>query len=263
MSSTSEPHGSITTTRDGAIAVVTMDRPDKLNSFTLEMLRDLLAQVQSLHDDPRVRAIVLTGAGGRAFSVGGDLKHLLPATIAAGDDSPLNPDPRKRFFSEVYTPIIAAVEGLCIGGGLELLLGTDIRVSGQSASYALPEVRWGFIPGGGSHVRLPLQVPWPIAAELIFTGASISAGRAHEVGLVNEVVPDGGALARAVDIARAIAGNSPVAVQTAKEIMLRALALDDAFATESGLNSRVLTSADAQEGVRAFTAKDSPRFVGR
>jgi enoyl-CoA hydratase/carnithine racemase len=257
------PAGAIRVERAEAIAVVTIDRPDKLNAFTLSMLRELLGQLRALDDDPSVRAIVLTGAGKAAFSTGGDLTDLLPATLEAGDDSILNPDRRGRFFSEVYTPIVAAVEGMCMGGGLELLLGTDIRVSGEGAQYALSEVRWGFIPGGGSHVRLPRQIPWAIAMQLVLTGDSITAQRAFDVGLVNELVADGEALSRATEIAQRIARNSPVAVRTAKEIMIEAASLGDGFEVESALNTRVLQSDDAREGVKAFADRRRPDFPGR
>jgi enoyl-CoA hydratase/carnithine racemase len=124
-------------------------------------------------------------------------------------------------------------------------------------------VRWGFIPGGGSHVRLPRQIPWAIAMQLVLTGDSITAQRAFDVGLVNELVTDGEALTRASEIAHRIARNSPVAVRTAKEIMIEAAALGDGFEVESALNTRVLQSDDAREGVRAFADRRRPDFPGR
>jgi enoyl-CoA hydratase/carnithine racemase len=214
-----------------------------------------------LNADPEVRVIVLTGAGRRAFSAGGDLATLLPAALAAGSDV-VNPDPATRYFSDVYTPIVASVEGLCLGGGLEILLGTDIRVVSSDATFGLPEPRWGLIAGAGSHVRLPRQVPWAVAMELLLTGERITADRAFSIGLVNRVVEPGTALDGALAIARRIAANGPVAVSTAKEIAVRGASLTAGFVLEHELNARVLTSDDAQAGVRAFETHDDPIFTG-
>jgi enoyl-CoA hydratase/carnithine racemase len=206
--------------------------------------------------------LVVTGAGERAFSAGGDLESLLPAAVDAQSDI-VNPDPRERFFSAVFKPIVAAIRGVCIGGGLELMLGTDIRVAAVDSTFGLGEVRWGVIPGAGSHVRLPHNVPWAIAMELLLLGRTISAERALAVGLVNEVRPSAEVTSRALELASEIAANAPVAVQTAKEIAVQALRLEDAFALEHSLNSRVLATNDAREGLSAFREKRPPIYDGR
>lgn len=243
----------------GPVAVITLDRPAAHNSLTVHMIRQLAAAADTAQHDGEVRAIVLTGAGTKAFCAGGDLGELIPR-LTKGEVEVLIPDPSKRFFSDLFTPVIAAVNGLCLAGGLEILLGTDIRIAAEHAVFGLPEVRWGLIPGGGSHIRLPQQVPWPIAMQLLLTGDHIDAHTAVAHGLVNEVVPPGQEFSRAMEIAARIARNAPLAVRTAKEIAVRALGNEPRFALELALNERVLRSADAVEGPRAFVEKRPPRY---
>jgi len=164
--------------------VLTIDRPHKLNAFTLDMVRELETLSRQADHDPDIRCLVVTGSGDRAFSAGGDLASLLPATLEAGVDV-VSPDPARRFFSDVFTPVIAAVRGVCIGGGLELMLGSDLRIVGSDARFGLGEVRWGLIPGAGTHARLPRQIPWAIAMQLLLTGDPIDAVRAIWEGRVS------------------------------------------------------------------------------
>jgi enoyl-CoA hydratase/carnithine racemase len=144
-----------------------------------------------------------------------------------------------------------------------MLLGTDLRIAADSAVFGLPEVRWGLIPGGGSHVRLPQQVPWAFAMQLLLTGDHVPASRAYEVGLVNEVLPPGRVLERALELARRLARNGPLAVSAAKEIAVRALGNEPRFALEYAINRQVLASHDAAEGPRAFLEKRDPEYLGR
>jgi len=253
--------GTIEVVRRDAVAVVTLNRPAKLNALTLQMIGDLRDRTEQLDADPDVRVIVVTGSGSRAFCAGGDLATLLPAAREARMDV-LNPDPTQRFLSRVFTPVIAAVEGACIGGGFELLLGTDIRIAADNARFALPEVSRGLIAGSGSNVRLPRQVPWPIAMELLILGRPVTAARAYEVGLINEVVPAGTALDRALELAKAVSAVGPLAARTAKEIAVRSTDLAAGFVLEHALNSRVLGSDDAGEGIAAFHDKRDPDFSG-
>jgi len=254
--------GRISVTRDGPVAVVTLDRPQKANALTADMVRSFAHETSLLDADPAVRAIVLTGAGERAFCAGGDLDDLLPAAMDAADDL-LNPDPTRRFLSAVFTPVIAAVRGACFGAGFEMLLGTDLRIASTDARFGLPETGLGLIPGDGTHVRLPQQVPWPIAMELLLVGAPMDAPRALALGIINETVAPETVLPRALELASRIAANGPLAVRTAKEIAVRARASEAGFALEHALNARVLGSADAREGVRAFHAKQPPVFTGK
>ena len=248
---------------DGLVAVITIDRPEKHNSMTLDMLQRVAQLADEAQDDDGVRVIVLTGAGDKAFSAGGDLTSLLPGLAESGDDSQLSPDPSKRFFSNVTKPIVAAVRGICVAGGLEILLGTDLRVASTDARFGLAEVRWGVIPAAGSLVRLPRQVPWAVAMQMILTGQPIDARRAFDAGLVNEVVPSEEVLPTAMELARRIAANGPVAVRTAKEIAVASLQLEAAFRLESALNARVLHSQDIREGLSAFAEGRRPNFSGK
>jgi enoyl-CoA hydratase len=190
-----------------------------------------------------------------------DLKEASPL-LQAGDEMGYE-DHTKRPFSDVFKPIIAAVNGYCIAGGLEFLQGTDIRIAAEHATFGLGEVRWGIIPTGGSHIRLPRQIPWAIAMELLLTGRPIDARRAYDIGLVNQVVPAAELLTVARQWAETICKNGPLAVRTAKEIAVRALGLESGFVLEKALGARVLASEDAKEGPRAFSEKRKARFTGR
>ncbi|HEX4251982.1 MAG TPA: enoyl-CoA hydratase-related protein [Pseudonocardia sp.] len=257
-----ERGGDVTYRVDGAVAVITLDRPEAHNALTVHMLRRLAEATDAASRDRDVRAVVLTGAGDRAFCAGGDLGELIPK-LTGGELDILTPDPTKRFLSDLFTPVVAAVNGLCLAGGLELLLGTDLRIAAEHAVFGLPEVRWGIVPGGGSHVRLPQQLPWPIAMQLLLTGQPIDAARAYQVGLVNEVLPAERVFERARELATGIAANAPIAVRTAKEIAVRALGNEPRYALEHALNERVVSTEDAREGPRAFTEKRAPTYRGR
>lgn len=247
--------------RRGQVALVTIDRPEAMNSLTPEMLSGLDAAFAAFEADPELRVAVLTGAGDKAFCAGLDLKGAAQL-LTAGDELGYA-DHTKRQLSDVFKPVIAAVNGFCVAGGMELLLGTDLRVAAEHATFSLGEVRWGLVPLGGSHVRLPRQVPWAVAMELLLTGERIDARRAHEVGLVNRVVPADQVLPAAFELAERIGRNGPLAVRTAKEIAVRALTLERGFVLEKALGARVLSSEDAKEGPLAFAEKRPPRFRGR
>jgi enoyl-CoA hydratase len=243
------------------VAIVTIDRPDAMNSLTKEMLAALDAVFADIDADDELWVAILTASGDRAFCTGMDLKEAVPL-LTAGDALGYD-DHTKRQFSDVFKPIVAAVNGYCIAGGLEMLAGTDIRVAAEHATFGLGEVRWGLVPAGGSHIRLPRQIPWTVAMELLLTGEPIDAFRAHEIGLVNRVVPAD----RLMDTTRALAlqicRNGPLAVRTSKEIAVRGLGLEAGFVLEKALAARVFASDDAREGPRAFAEKRKPLFTGR
>ncbi len=245
----------------GHIAVVTLNRPEALNALTPEMLTALEAVFKDFNKDRELWVAILTGAGERAFCAGADLKESIPR-LTSGQGLGFD-DPTKRQLSDVFKPVIAAINGYCIAGGLEIVLGTDIRIAAEHATFALGEVRWGIIPAGGSHIRLPRQVPWAIAMELLLTGRQISARRAFDVGLINEVVPASDLMTTATDWAETICRNGPLAVRTAKEIAVRSLNLEAGWVLERALQGKVFASDDAKEGPRAFTEKRPPRFTGR
>jgi enoyl-CoA hydratase len=245
----------------GHIAVFTIDRPDALNSFTREMLVGMDAGFAEFQADDDLWVAILTGRGERAFCAGMDLKEALPQII--GGDEMGYEDHTKRPFSDVFKPIIAAVNGACIAGGVEFLLGTDLRIAVEHATFALAEVRWGVIPTGGSHVRLPQQIPWAVAMELLLTGQTLTAQRAYEIGLVNKLVTSAELMPAAFELAEQICRNGPLAVRTAKEIAVRALQQSTPFVLEKALGARISASEDAKEGPRAFAEKRPPRFQGR
>lgn len=252
-------------TPEPGIALVTIERPEKLNALTSGMLRDIVCIFDELEADPEVRVIVLTGAGERSFCVGADLGEHIPQITSTGnpDQQAIFPDPVLRFFSQVFKPIIAAVNGYCIGGGLEILQGTDIRLSVPSATFGLGEVRWGVVPRAGSHVRLPRQIPWAVAMEMLLTARTIDAERAREIGLINRIVQPEHLMEEAMELAEIVRDNAPVAVQTAKETVVRAMQLDAAFALEHSLTQRVFRTDDAKEGPRAFVEGRQPEYRGR
>lgn len=242
----------------GNIALVTFNRPETYNAQTgrmHELFHEAFVEVQ---EDDEIRCAILTGAG-KAFSAGGDLDDFIPRLTTKGVEA-LVTDPAKRFLSDCFKPIIAAVRGPCIAGGLEILQGTDIRIAGHDATFGLGEVRWGFVPAGGSHVRLPRQIPWAVAMQILLTGRPIDAQRAYEIGLVNELVEPDKVLDRAFEFAEQICKNAPLSVPLAKEIAVRGMQLEPAFNLEMALASPIFHTEDAKEGPLSFVEKRKPEF---
>ena len=243
------------------VAVVTIDRPDAMNALTVEMLGALDAAFAEFEGDDDLWVAILTASGDRAFCTGMDLKEAIPL-LTSGDELGYE-DHTKRQFSDVFKPIIAAVNGHCIAGGMEMLAGTDLRVAAEHATFGLGEVRWGLVPAGGSHIRFPRQIPWALAMELLLTGDPIDARRAYEIGLLNRVVPADELMPTALKLAARICENGPLAVRTSKQIAVRSLGLEAGFVLEKALAAKVFASDDAREGPRAFAEKRKPRFTGR
>jgi enoyl-CoA hydratase len=255
--------------RHRAVLVVTLNRPKRKNAMTLTMF-SLLADIwRDASADHQVRSIILTGADGN-FSSGMDLRAMAGD---ADDDGAIDVSQRLKDDSDfIYRgllktfrptkPVIAAVEGVAIAGGTEILQGTDIRVAGESARFGVSEARWSLYPMGGSAVRLRRQIPYTAAAEILLTGRHITAQEAKELGLVGHVVPDGAALDKALELADLIAENGPLAVEAilatlhATEHMSEA----EAFAWEAPRGMKVMNSADAKEGPRAFAEKRPANF---
>lgn len=259
--------------RDGHVVTVTLNRPHKKNAFDAEMLCRLCDAWDMIDADPEVRVAILTGAGGD-FSAGADLDRLVGALLA-GKPSENEFEERirndislimKGFLKEhrLAKPIVAAVEGVCYAGGIEILQALDVRVAAEGARLAVSEVQRSLFPMAGSTVRLPRQIPWTVAMEMLIVGDPISARRAYEVGLVGHVVPEGTALARAREIAERIAANGPVAVRNIKASVLAADGLPEkeAYARETELGMAVMASDDAKEGPRAFVEKRTPNYTG-
>jgi enoyl-CoA hydratase len=251
----------------GAVLVVTMNRPEARNALTAEMMAGMKAAWDQVDNDPDIRVCVLTGAGG-AFCAGADLKAMTsshPGDAFAGggwDLSVIEPLLKGRRLTK---PLVAAVEGPAIAGGTEILQATDIRVAGESARFGVSEARWGLYPLGGSAVRLPRQIPYTVAADILLTGRHITAAEALAIGLIGHVVPDGKALERALELAELVAANGPLAVQAMLRTIRKTEGMpeDEAFKIDAQLGVEVFRSADAKEGPRAFAEKRPPRFEGR
>ena len=259
------PHALIE--RRGHVLIVTMNRPEARNALSGPMLALMRQAWDEADRDPGIRVCVLTGAGG-AFCAGADLKAMTishPGDAFRGGPADLSVIEPLLKGRRLTKPLIAAVEGPAIAGGTEILQATDIRVAGSSARFGISEARWGLFPLGGSAVRLPRQVPYTIAADLLLTGRHIGAAEALAIGLIGHVVPDGQALARALEIADTVATNGPVAVRAILRTIreTEGMAENDAFALEARIGMAVFASEDAREGPRAFTEKRRPEFRDR
>ncbi len=256
--------------RRGAVVVVTLNRPERLNALTGAMLIRFHDACEEASNDPDVRCLVLTGAGGN-FCAGADLRAM------AGDaksDDPLDTKARmtedpdliyKAMFRHYRPtkPIVAAVEGAAIAGGTELLAATEIRVAGESARFGVSEARWSLYPMAGSAVRLPRQIAYTHAAELLLTGKHISAQEALDIGLIGHVVPDGTALDKAMELAEQVASCGPIAVAAITKTLHETdgMTLDEGLRYEWDYGQAVLKSNDAKEGPRAFAEKRPPVFT--
>jgi enoyl-CoA hydratase len=260
-----EPHALVE--RRGHVLIVTMNRPAARNALSGPMMELMRQAWDTVDGDPGIRVCVLTGAGG-AFCAGADLKAMTsshPGDRFQGGDldvSVIEPLLKGRRLSK---PLIAAVEGPAVAGGTEILQACDIRVAGASARFGVSEARWGLFPLGGSAVRLPRQIPYTVAADLLLTGRHITAAEALSVGLIGHVVPDGQALGKALEIAGAIAANGPVAVRAILRVIreTEGMAENEAFALEAKVGMAVFASEDAKEGPRAFAEKRQPQFRDR
>ena len=251
--------------------MVTLDRPERRNALDLAHMDALARAWSSYRDDDDAWVAVITGVED-SFCAGADLKDYAPLQkeirqrLARGetemDGYRLDSGFRAvlRGF-DLYKPIVAAVNGYCLAGGMELLGATDIRIAAESATFGVIEPRRGLFAGGGTTARLPRQIPWPAAMELLISGESVSARRALEMGLVNEVVPADQLLRRALEWARTIRKNAPLAVRATKESALRGLAagsLQEAYEIENDLANQIAVTVDAVEGPAAFVAKRQP-----
>lgn len=240
------------------VQVVTIDNPSKANAMSREMLAELAAVWQQLDNDPGCRAIVVTGAGDRAFTAGADVSGDLSAseeTAAMINRALLKTEP----FSK---PIIAAVNGACLGGGIELLIAADIRYAAPHASFGLPEVRWAIYPFGGAAAKLIHQIGYVHAMKMLLSAENIDAAEALRIGLVNEVVPAGEVMDRALSTAARIAANSPMAVQAVKRFISTGMAeaAQQREPFEQSLGDAVRASTDFSEGVAAFRERRQPRY---
>jgi enoyl-CoA hydratase len=259
----------------GHVARITIDRPEARNALDLHHFRDLAGAWRRFRDDPDDWVAVVTGVPGE-FMTGADLKTYIPQItelqeqIVAGEVDEIDgcklrdgTDAVLRSL-RIYKPIIAAVDGPCVAGGMEMLGGVDIRIATPRATFGVMEPKRGLFAGGGTTVRLPRQVAFPAAMELLLTAEAFPSHRALELGLLNEVVPDDELADRALWWASRITANAPLAVQATKQSVLRGLAVDqhEAYKIESELAGKVFSSDDAKEGPLAFAEKRAPVWTG-
>ena len=248
----------------GTVVEIVLDAPP-LNLVSVELTRQLRRILQGLEGDPTVRAVVVTGAGERAFCAGSDIGEFEGLRRRVADRKLLLEKLVYRQLAGLPMPTVAAIEGDALGGGLELALCCDLRVASERARLGLPEVRLGVIPGSGGTQRLPRIVGPAWAKEMILTGRILDAREAERIGLVGSVVPAGGALSEARGVADTIAERGPVAVREAKRLIDLApeIPLDAGLALELDASERIFASEDMREGARAFFAKRPPTFTGR
>jgi enoyl-CoA hydratase len=242
--------------REETVATIRISRPDKLNALSLAMYQELGQAFAEAAEDDKVRSIVLAGAGERAFCVGADLTESIPALasdrfdISAWDPAHLKNVP-------LYKPVISAIRGLCIGGGFEIMLATDIRIASEDAVFQLPEPIHGFVPAGGTLVRLIRQIGHAHAMEILLTAQRFSSAEMLARGVVNRVLPTNEVEPAAKELAERIAALSPTAIQTIKQavLTLQDLPFREAFAAEAVLGQRTFTSEDAKRGLAAFATR--------
>jgi enoyl-CoA hydratase len=255
--------------KDGPTLIVTMNRPERMNALSPEMISRMYDAWVDASEDPAIRSIILTGAGGN-FCAGADLRAM--AGDGGGAENAyaarVKADPSLHFKALLRSyrptkPILAAVEGAAIAGGTEILQGTEIRIAGESAKFGVSEVRWGLYPMAGSAVRLRRQIPYTLAAEILLTGKHLSAHEALAIGLIGHVVPDGQALVRAREIAATIAENGPLAVEAVLKTLHETDGMTeaDAMALDMQIGLPIFATRDAREGPRAFKEKRKANFT--
>jgi len=247
--------------KEGKIVVITLDRPEALNAMDPETCVAFSNACINFRDDPDAWVALITGAGDRAFSVGVDLKKLMPVLA----DKSFQMPPAIFRGLDIWKPIIAAINGAALGGGLEIAMACDIRIAAENATFGQPEARWGVLAGWGGTQRLPRLIPRAKAAEMLFLGNIIDATEAYRLGLVNKVVPPAELLPTARQWAAQICDNGPLGIRAMKEAMIRGtdMTLEEGLRLEALVGNAVLASEDLREGLEAFSAKRKPQFKGR
>lgn len=258
-----------------SIAYITLNRPEAQNAFDPETVVAIVEAWKDFRDDDSLRCAILTGAGNEVFSSGADLKRLIPLMTGARQpetdaDKIVQKDPymtQKAFLRnfKIFKPIIAAINGTAVAGGFEILYGTDIRIAAEGVKFGLQEVKWSIVPLMGSTVKLPRQIPYARAMEIMLTGEFIDAQEMLALGFINKIVPKGQVMAEAERYAKIIVKNGPLAIKAVKQAVIEGigLPLKDGLAKELEYGIPVFLSEDAKEGPRAFKEKREPQFKGK
>jgi len=247
------------------VALITINRPRALNAIDPPTLEELGRVLMDFRDDPELWVGIITGAGTRAFSAGADVATMLPFLREECRGHPERMSPNHMRGLELWKPLIAAINGLALGGGLEVALACDLRIASENATFGFPEVGLGIIPGWGGTQRLSRVIPWTKAAEMLLMRETFDAAEAYRIGLVGKVVPIDQLLPTALEWAERICALGPLAVRAAKEAMIKGagLPLEEGLRLEWELEEYLLTTEDAQEGPKAFVERRKPVYKGR
>jgi len=248
--------------KKGAIAYVTLNRPQVLNALNGALLADLRAALEDARDDGAIRGVILTGAGDKAFAAGADIAQLAKASAVEAERSSRSTQDTLGLIENLGKPVIAAINGFALGGGLETAMACTIRIAVDHAHFGQPEVKLGVIPGGGGTQRLPRLVGKGRALQLMLTGGMIGAEEAYRIGLVNEMVPAAQLISRAEAILQEIAANAPLAVRYAIQAV-NSENESDGIALEASYFGLLAGTEDKKEGTTAFIEKRAPHFLGR
>ncbi len=244
--------------KEGRIAIFTINRPEAFNALSMQVHKELIEAMLDFKNDDALWVGIVTGAGDKSFSAGQDIKEFRPGRLEAQDLVYGVPD-------KIWKPIIAAINGWCLGGGLELALACDLRIAAEHARFGQPEINIGYMPGGGGTQRLPRFIPWAKAAELLLIGEPIDAQEAYRLGLVNKVVPLDQLMSTAKEWAELICKKGPLGVRASKEAMIRgySMTLEKGLELERSLNNGLRDTEDFIEGASAFTEKRQPDYKGK
>jgi len=251
--------------KKGKTAYITINRPDVMNAMDPETYSELSQAWIDVRDDPDVWCAIITGAGDRAFSAGADLRKTIPRETEKWTFWQTQQEQILNRGLEVWKPIIAAVNGYCLAGGMTLLMATDIRVAANHAKFGLSEVKRGILPGNGGTQRAIQQLPYPIAMWLLLSGEWLDASEAQQYGLVNKVVPLGELVTEAERMAHVICENGPLAVRAIKELAVRGqyMPVEYGLRLEQAIGQVLRNTDDAREGPKAFAEKRKPNWTGK
>ena len=251
--------------KKGAVAYITLNRPQVLNALNQRTWEELRAAFEDARDDAEVRGIIVTGAGDKAFAAGADISELAKATAVEAEKSSSYGQEVLNLVESLGKPVIAAVNGFALGGGCETAMACTIRVASENAKFGVPEVTLGLIPGCGGTQRLPRLVGKGRALQLILSGGMIGADEAYRIGLVNEVVPAADLISRAEAILKPILANAPLSVKFALEAVNNGLntTVTEGLALEASYFGLCAGTEDKKEGTAAFLEKRAPQFHGR